>query len=335
DVAGILAVTMSDRDAVAWLRREAVHDVDWGGDPYNKAIARREGDTVRLSPRKSFERWRETVRGSSLPWTEEQAETARILRGHMVASGYLRSRRDARAAETLQRSALPDRLPDVAGWTVQASYSPSGGGRVGGDWYDAFMLPDGRLAVTVGDVAGHGMPAASTMGQLRNALRALLLREAAPAAAVADLDVFLRVTMPDQMATLLVGLLDPVTGELEYVRAGHFPPLVLHPRTGPTWPEDVRTLPLGYLSGRPGSGRLTVPPGGGVLLFTDGLVERRGTSLREGLERLETACARQDLDLASVVDAVRDPASADDATTVLLRRAAPGDAAPEPLEVAR
>ncbi|MFC4555256.1 SpoIIE family protein phosphatase [Georgenia faecalis] len=322
EVAGLLAVTLPSDDAVVWLRREAVYDVDWGGDPRNKEIARGEGEEVRLSPRKSFDRWRETVRGSSLPWTEEQAEIAALLRGHVVEALYLRGRRDARAAEVLQRSALPAQLPEVPGWSFEARYSPADGNRVGGDWYDALELPDGRLAVAVGDVTGHGLAAASTMGKLRNGLRALLVSGAAQqlvATAVRGLDDVMRVTMPDEMATLLLAVVDPATGEAEYARVGHLPLIVLAADGEASWAGPVGVAPLGYVAGTPETGRLTVPPGGGLVLFTDGLIERRETPLVESLSTLRDAFSGG-APLDAVIAAVRDPRSTDDATAVVVRR---------------
>ena len=321
DTAGALALNLAEGDAVVWLRREVARSVDWGGDPHNKAIARREGDSVRLSPRKSFDRWRETVRGTSLPWSDDELEIAAVLRSHAVEALYLRGLADSRAAEILHRSSLPTSLPDAAGWSIEARYSPGDGGRVGGDWYDALCLPDGRLAVAVGDVAGHGMAAASTMGQLRNALRALLVRESSPGAAASGLDALAKRTMSGEMATLLVAVVDTVTGRMEYVRAGHLPPLALNADGSAAWHTDLGTLPIGYGRGAPVTGVLDIPHGGGVVLFTDGLVERRGTPLPEGLERLRAAFSGPGSnDLDALIACVRDPRSDDDATAVVVRR---------------
>ncbi|WP_152191904.1 SpoIIE family protein phosphatase [Georgenia satyanarayanai] len=320
--AGALAVNLADGDAVIWLRREVATSVDWGGDPHNKAIARREGDSVRLSPRKSFERWREIVRGSSPPWTDDQLDTATVLRRHAVEALYLRGLADSRAAEVLHRSSLPTALPRAAGWEILARYAPGDGGRVGGDWYDALCLPDGRLAVAVGDVAGHGMPAASTMGQMRNALRALLVRDSSAAAATTGLDELAKQTMAGEMATLLLAVIDTVSGRMEYVRAGHLPPLFVDPDGGARWNVDPGALPIGYGRGEPVTQVAHIPRGGGVVLYTDGLVERRGQPLPDGLERLRLAFSGPvATDLDALITAVRDPRSDDDATAVVLRRA--------------
>ncbi len=319
--AGALVVNLADGDAIAWLRREVATAVDWGGDPHNKAIARLEGDSVRLSPRKSFERWREVVRGSSLPWTEDHVDTATLLRRHAVEALYLRGLADSRAAEILHRSSLPSTLPRAAGWSIDARYAPGDGGRVGGDWYDALCLPDGRLAIAVGDVAGHGMPAASTMGQMRNALRALLVRESSAAAATTGLDELAKRTMAGEMATLLLAVVDTVSGRMEYVRAGHLPPLFIDPDGGARWNVDPGTLPIGYGRGEPVTQVVDIPHGGGVVLYTDGLVERRGLPLPEGLERLRHAFSGPvSADLDALITTVRDPHSNDDATAVVLRR---------------
>ena len=320
-VAGVLALNLAEGDAVVWLRREVARSVDWGGDPHNKAIALREGDSVRLSPRKSFDRWRETVRGESLPWSEEELDTAAVLRRHAVEALYLRGLADSRAAEILHRSSLPTSLPKTPGWSIEARYTPGDGGRVGGDWYDALCLPDGRLAIAVGDVAGHGMAAASTMGQLRNALRALLVRDSSPGAAASGLDTLAKQTMSGEMATLLVAVIDTVTGRMEYVRAGHLRPLVLAADGSAGWHADVGTLPIGYGRGAPVTGVLDIPAGGGVVLFTDGLVERRGTPMPDGLEQLRVAFSGPGAtDLDALIACVRDPRSDDDATAVVVRR---------------
>ena len=240
-----------------WLRHEAVHNVDWGGDPHNKAIATREGDDVRLSPRKSFAPWRETVRGRSEPWTEREVRSAEELRARLLEVLLERTQLQVRAAETMQRSLLPSSVPDPEGWSVHARYEPAAGGRVGGDWYDALVLPDGRLAVVVGDVAGHGLSAAAAMGQVRNALRAYLLRGDSPAQTLASLDHVVRWTMPFEMATVVVALVDLATGEVELSVAGHPRPLLLEPGGSATLLEIPVDRPVGVWARasrrRPGS----------------------------------------------------------------------------------
>ncbi|MEZ0446270.1 SpoIIE family protein phosphatase [Cellulomonas sp. ICMP 17802] len=325
DVAGLLALRLPDGQALVWLRHEAVHNVDWGGDPHNKAIARREGDGVRLSPRKSFALWRETVRGQSEPWTDREVRSAEELRGQLLEVLIERSRLQVRAAETVQRSLLPASLPDPDGWSVDARYAPAAGGRVGGDWYDALVLPDGRLAVVVGDVAGHGLSAAAAMGQIRNALRAYLLRGDSPAVTLAALDHVVRWTMPDEMATVVVAIADLATGEVTLSAAGH--PRPLHLRTdGAAVLLDLPVArPLGVGSGAAPTSTLQLEPGAALVLYSDGVVDSRQTSLRDGLRRLERLVDRTEhpdraVDLDQVLRESRDLASIDDCTLLLLRR---------------
>ncbi|KQS98502.1 SpoIIE family protein phosphatase [Cellulomonas sp. Leaf395] len=321
--AGLLALRLPEGQAVVWLRHEAVQNVDWGGDPHNKAIAKREGDGVRLSPRKSFAAWRETVRGRCEPWSGREVRSAEELRARLLEALLQRSRLQIRTAETVQRSLLPASLPDPVGWAVHARYEPAAGGRVGGDWYDALELPDGRLAVVVGDVAGHGLSAAAAMGQIRNALRAYLLRGDSPAQTLASLDHAVRWTMPFEMATVVVALVDLATGDVTLSAAGHPRPLLLEAGGAAVLLDALVDRPLGAGSGEPPTTTLTLPPGGGLVLYSDGLVDSRQTSLRDGLRRLLAQFDHDDgraVDIDAVLRECRDPASVDDVTLLLLCR---------------
>ncbi|KMM47263.1 histidine kinase [Cellulomonas sp. A375-1] len=323
-VAGLLAVRLPEDRAIVWLRREAVHDVSWGGDPQNKAIARREGDEVRLSPRKSFEKWTQTIRGRSAPWTAQELRSVTDLRRRLLETLLLRTRWALGVAETVQRSLLPAELPHVEGWQLHARYVPAPGGQVGGDWYDALELPDGRIAVVIGDVAGHGLSAAAAMGQLRNSLRAFLLRGDGPADALRWTDVVARRTMATDMATVVVAAVDQATGEVEVSIAGHPRPLVLDAVGGAELLEVSVDRPVGVGSGEPPTHRFVIEPGGGVVLYSDGLVDSRSTNLRAGLARLVGAFTREDptrpVDIDDVVRECSDPSSVDDTTLLLLCR---------------
>ncbi|GAA4841410.1 hypothetical protein GCM10023221_19170 [Luteimicrobium xylanilyticum] len=320
-VAGVLAVALPDGQAVMWLRGEVQRTVDWGGDPHNKAIARREGAEVRLSPRKSFERWREIVGGRSAAWSTSELESARALRRHLVEVLYRRGRREVRATESLQRSLLPDVLPQPAGWALDARYDAAGTGLVGGDWYDALGLPDGRLGLVVGDVTGHGLHAAAAMGQLRSGLRTALITATSLRGALEDLVSLARWTMPHQVATLAVVLLRPDDGTFEYASLGHLPGLVADAERRPQWLGQLGTRPLGVGSSAVAVGTGEVPPGGLLALFTDGLVERRTESVREGMSRLARAVSeRSAATIDELVTQVRDPQSTDDATLLVVRR---------------
>jgi GAF domain-containing protein len=192
-------------------------------------------------------------------------------------------------AETLQRSMLPDRLPDVDGVSLAARYVPGTAGmEVGGDWFDVLPLESGRLGLAVGDVVGKGVRAASTMGQLRNALRAFALEQLRPATAVARLNALVDTFADVPFATLVYLTLDPVRRVCRYTTAGHLPPLVLHPEGTVERLGEGRSLPLGVGPDVEFSqATAELEPGATIILYTDGLVERPGSSLEDGLQRLE------------------------------------------------
>jgi len=195
--------------------------------------------------------------------------------------------REHKVAETLQRSLLPERLPQIEGIELAARYLPgASGAAVGGDWYDVLERPDGRVALVVGDVVGHGLRAAATMGQLRNAFRAYGLVESSPSEVVARINRLVMSGVEDVMATVLYMVLDRETGELSFSAAGHPPPLVLTP-DGPRFLEGGRSVPIG--ASDPAVFReanAVLPPGSSLLLYTDGLVERRDEPLDQRLETL-------------------------------------------------
>jgi anti-sigma regulatory factor (Ser/Thr protein kinase) len=193
------------------------------------------------------------------------------------------------AAETLQHSLLPEVLPELPGVAIASRYLPGGPDvEVGGDWYDVMALPDGLLALAMGDVVGRGVPAASLMGQLRNGLRAYIVEGRSPAQVLCLLNRMLRdVGTPHQMATLVVMLLDPETGELRYANAGHPPPLVAAGDGSTQFLEDAVGVPLGAIGHAEYSEAVvTLAPGATLVLYTDGLVEDRTLPLDIGLDRL-------------------------------------------------
>ena len=196
------------------------------------------------------------------------------------------------AADTLQRSLLPEELPELPGVAIASRYLPGGPDvDVGGDWYDVLALPDGRLALAMGDVVGRGVPAASLMGQLRNGLRAYIVEGRSPAQVLSLLNRLLRdVGTPHQMATLVVMVLDPETGQLRYANAGHPPPLVKTAEGDTHFLEDAVSVPLGAIGhAEYTEATAALTPGSTLILYTDGLVEDRTMSLDVGLDRLRTS----------------------------------------------
>ena len=235
----------------------------------------------------------------------ELTEEDRTLLGTIADQGAIALER-ARAHErehaialTLQHSMLPATLPAVPGLEVAARYSPAVSSlEVGGDWYDVLPLPDGRVGVTVGDVVGRGLGAAAAMGQLRSALAALALSTDDPGAVLDGLDRFARRVDGARLATVVYAVLDPATGELAYTCAGHLPPLLVAPGERPRFLSGGRSPLLCALpAGAPARAVAAevVPPGSTVLLYTDGLVERRGEALDVGLDRLAAVAAELDL----------------------------------------
>jgi PAS domain S-box-containing protein len=239
--------------------------------------------------------------------------------------------REHKTAETLQRSLLPDSLPFVPGVELAARCLPvTRNMEIGGDWYDAFRLPDGRLAVAAGDVMGKGLTAAAGMGRVRSALRALALSDPRPAAVLAGLDrLFLATEMEEQVTTVAYLLVDPVTGEGVAGNAGHLPPLLLGAGTPPQLDAAVAGTPLGWASPRE-QYQFRLPPGNTVVLYSDGLVENRKRGLDAGLEELVAVAAQAPRAVAEhparllgyLVDRMLAGYEQDDDVTVLVLRAA-------------
>lgn len=204
-----------------------------------------------------------------------------------LAAQAAQTNADRAATLALQRGLLPSRLPQTAGLELAARYRPGHHLGVGGDWYDVFGLPGGDLGVVVGDVTGHGLSAAVVMGRLRSALRAYALIEDDPATVLTFLDRKVTHFEVGQFATLLYGKISPDRRHLTISLAGHPPPVVAQPdgHARPlTLPVD---LPVGVGDPKPRrSIRISLCPGSAIVFYTDGLIERRGEIIDEGLRRL-------------------------------------------------
>ncbi|MFI8193295.1 SpoIIE family protein phosphatase [Streptomyces sp. NPDC085946] len=272
--------------------------------------------------------------GERRPFTDEDRLLLTLLAGRLT-QGLVRVHQIDQQRETavaLQRAILgPALLP--TGFAVR--YEPAARPlEVGGDWYDTVTLPDGRIGIVVGDCVGHGLEAASIMGQLRSACRALLLREPSPARTLMALDRFAADLPGAVCTTVFCGVLDPATGQLAYSSAGHPPGILVRPDGSSRLLDEGSSLPLAVRPGRERSDSVcTLPARSTLLLYTDGLVERRRRSLTAGIEQAGAAL-REGQDL-----------SVDELATELMRRLEPDggyedDVAvllyrhPAPLEVA-
>jgi PAS domain S-box-containing protein len=237
---------------------------------------------------------------------------------------------ERRAVDVLRDTLLHPDFPGLAGFSVAARYVAAENDlEIGGDWYDAFLLPDGRLLVTVGDVSGHGVDASRLMAKIRHATRAYACIEDDLGVLVQRLDGFVtQFATEGQIATTLVARVDPQTGKFDVVSAGHLPALLV--RAGDA---EFVEQPQGQLLGAPTArdtltpSRGTIEAGESLLLFTDGLVERRAEHLDAGLERLRFGLAQSGgLEADALCDAAIDVCLAgrtrgDDVCILALHRA--------------
>ncbi|MFF9098176.1 SpoIIE family protein phosphatase [Streptomyces sp. NPDC014802] len=242
----------------------------------------------------------------SAPFEEEDAAVAEelVARAAVAIDNARRYSREHAMAVTLQRSLLPRDLPEQDALEVAWRYLPAQSG-VGGDWFDVIPLPGFRVALVVGDIVGHGMHAAVTMGRLRTAVLNFSSLDLAPDELLGHLDEMVArldtqaetaegAPAPLTGATCLYAIYDPVGGRCTLSRAGHLAPAVVDPLGRVTFPEIPVSPPLG-VGGFPfESGELELAEGSRLVLFTDGLIEDRGRDIDEGLAILREAVARPD-----------------------------------------
>ncbi len=192
---------------------------------------------------------------------------------------------------TLQHSLLRERLPEIPGMSFSARYLPgSAEAEIGGDWYDAIPLRDGKAGVAIGDVVGRGISAAARMAHLQSAVRAYALEGLRPSVVLERTDAFAQELERRGMATMLYAVLDPEVGTLRFASAGHPPPLILTPGGQAVFAEGRSGSPLGTVT-FPAyeESVVALEPGSVVLLYTDGLVERPTVPLSDGLAALAEA----------------------------------------------
>jgi serine phosphatase RsbU (regulator of sigma subunit) len=205
----------------------------------------------------------------------------------VLRSAQLREE-EHQAAIRLQRALLPHQTLEHPALEIATLYMAATDAlEVGGDWFESFELPDGRIAVVVGDVVGHNIEAAVAMGQLRSGILALAERISEPAELLSALDSFSHRHSVTHYATACCAVLDPTTGDLRYASAGHPPMLVWTPGSAGRWLDDVQSPPLGVCPAaqRP-QGSIRLEPGSVLVAYSDGLVERRRQSIDAGMLQL-------------------------------------------------
>ncbi|MFJ6213358.1 SpoIIE family protein phosphatase [Streptomyces sp. NPDC092296] len=247
---------------------------------------------------------------SAQHWTEVALAATR----DRLADSEQRAADRHRLALQLQQALMPPAAPplDAAGLCVATRYRPAEKGhRVGGDWYDAVVLPTGQVLLVVGDVAGHGIAAATGMVVLRNALRGLAVTGAGPGRLLGWLNAVAHDLTEHVTATAVCGLYDPERRTLRWARAGHLPPVLVRGGTARALPLPSGML-LGALAGaeyEERSGRLE--PGDTLLLYTDGLIERRDRSVQQSIERLLETAGDAPADLEEYLDRLLTHSTAD------------------------
>jgi chemotaxis family two-component system sensor kinase Cph1 len=286
--AGVLGVPIpGTRDSwLMWTRAEVLREVTWAGDPTaTKEVAIGPAGPA-LSPRTSFARYTDLVRGTAPSWERHEIDVAENLARLVGEALAHRSEQDSRLTAALQRAVLLDTVPEVAGFNVAVRYLPFAEDAVGGDFYDFVALPNGHVAVVAGDVAGHGLAVAGVTAELRHALRAYLIRERSAPRALARLNELAAWLLPTELATVVVVDVDLVAKSARVASAGHLPPLLvrggeamyLEAESAPALGADVRSI---YTERR-----YALDAGDRLFLFSDGLIEKRGEHLEVSLERL-------------------------------------------------
>lgn len=235
------------------------------------------------------------------------------------------ARTDLSASRALQRSLAPGKLPHAVGLDLAARYVAGSRTGVGGDWYDVFDLPDGRLGLVIGDVMGHGLKAATIMGRLRAALRAFAMSGDDPAMVLRQLDAYVHHFEPGMMASAIYAIQVPGSSTVSLASAGHLPPVLVKKDRG----AELLALPEDVLLGvEPEAPRSTIPveltAGATLCLYTDGLLERRDRGIQASMDDLRRALAGEhgsaESTAAHVMAALLDDDQRDDDIALLVVR---------------
>lgn len=229
------------------------------------------------------------------------------------------------AAVLLQHAVLPSELTAPPGWELDAVYSPSGRTEVGGDFYDVIPLTDGRLAMFVGDVMGRGVTAAAAMAHMRAAIRAYAAIDPTPSIVLDKLDLMFAQFPTEQLVTLVFVLADPFRDEIQVANAGHPPPVILRADLSREQLPMAEGCPLGAFAQHRSQTVVPFRSGDLLMMFTDGLIERRDEDISQGQQRVVDALpglVGRDLSstLADLVGRLRDPSRDDDVAALAARR---------------
>lgn len=273
----IAPLTADVEEVVVWFRGE--RNLAWSGHPHDDAGSA-EQPGPRPTPWPGFNLWRESMRGRSHAWAPAKLAAAARFGLAISAERIRRERHLLSVASDLQEVMLPGSLPTLAGMRLDAVYLPSGRGEVGGDWYDSLSLSPRHTMFALGDVAGHGLAAAGAMAQVRNALRAYLIDDPSVAGALVKLDTFVTTTMPGELVSMVVIVIDHEAATLEIGRAGHLPPVRVEAGRAEIVDHPANRL-LGVFAGPYDTVEEPLVSGQSWVLYSDGLVEQRKTDWDE------------------------------------------------------
>ncbi len=310
------------------LVEQSLETADPSGFHYEARLVRPSGEAVLVSVYGEVvldeDGERELIRGSVQDVTERRAAEEALA---VAAANAEAAAREHSIADQLQRSLLPQKAFDLEHLEV-ATYYRAGveGTQVGGDWYDVIELGGGRTALVVGDVMGRGVRAAAVMGQLRAAVRAYARLDLPPADLLESLDGLVRDIGEDQIVTCVYAVFDPADQVLRFANAGHLPPIVATPAGDTRLVGGDENPPLGIGAVNLRQHEVDLASNARVVLYTDGLVERRGEDLELGIETL----ARHVAELTGPVDGVPEelvaamlPEGPDDDVAILVARVDP------------